>query len=88
MKCPNCETPLSMTVSAMEQELVSMRIEWEGALVEASTIGGLIENTRKLLACGAKDVGIPSNIFMHSIEWGDKMATFRFLVVPKKNPKP
>ena len=83
MECPHCHEPLQMTKTAMKQELMAMRISWEGALVEASTVGGLIENTRKLLASGARDVGFPSDIFMHSIEWGDKTATFNFLVVPK-----
>lgn len=83
MKCPCCETPLSLNTVAMDKELVSLHLEWEGAMVEARTIGGVVENTRKLLAASAKEVGIPSDIFMRSIEWGDKQATFHFLVIPR-----
>jgi hypothetical protein len=60
----------------MDSEIVSLAIEWEGAFVEARTIGGLIENTRKLLACSAKGMVVPT------IEWGEKRAVFHFALMP------
>ena len=87
MECPHCKESLGLTKQVMKQELVGLKLTWEGSLVEAKTIGGMIENTRKLLAAAAKEVGIPSDIFMHSIEWQEQGATFNFLVVPRPTPE-
>jgi hypothetical protein len=82
VKCPACNETIGLTLKALDREVVSLTIEWEGAFVEARTIGGMIENTRKLLACSAKELGVPMIAMMHSIEWGEKRAVFHFALVP------
>lgn len=88
MKCPGCDLPLSLSRVVMDQELVTFSMEWEGAMVEAKTIGGVIAQTGKLLAAAAKETGIPSDVYMHSIEWAEKSAKFHFLVIPRNPASP
>ena len=90
-KCPSCDAPLTLSAIPMDQEKVSLRIEWEGAHVEAKTVAGLIENTRKLLASAAKDAGCGDySVFMHGIDWGEQEASFHFLLIrkPRKQETP
>lgn len=83
-KCPSCDAPLVLSAIPMDEERFSMRIEWEGAHVEAKTVAGVIENTSKLLASAAKDAGCGSYaVFMHGVEWAEQEATFHFLLIRK-----
>lgn len=82
-KCPHCDKPFSITPRTLEQETVTMHITWEGAMIEAKTIGGVIENTRKLLVAVAKDAGMSAYIGMSGIEFGDGEAKLHFAVIDK-----
>ncbi|KAF1711101.1 hypothetical protein CSC70_04015 [Pseudoxanthomonas kalamensis DSM 18571] len=63
---------------------MTFRMTWEGDAIEAKTVGGVIENTRKLLVSAAKDSGCGNYaVMMDGIDWGDKEASFHFLLIAK-----
>lgn len=65
-----------------------MSITWEGAFIEARTVAGVIENTRKLLAASAKEAtGIAYNVVMHGIDWGEHEASFHFVLLSPVSPE-
>jgi len=83
MECPNCKHPLQVNRTVMAQESITLNLSWEGSLVEAATISGMIGNTSALLEKSAKSVGIPSDVFVESIDWKDKAIAIHFLVIPR-----
>lgn len=85
--CPSCKSEFEITKKNLDSELLTMHITWGGDLVEAKTIGGLIENTRKLLAAAAREAGNPCDVFMQGIDWGDREAKFHFLLIAKQSQR-
>ena len=83
MECPNCKHALQINRTVMAQESITLNFSWEGSLVEAATVAGMIGNTAKLLKESAKSVGIPSDVFIESIDWKEKAVSIHFFVIPR-----
>lgn len=80
--CPHCTKEFSLSPTILDKETFTMRITWEGEMIEAKTVGGLIENTRKLLLSVAKDAGMKKPwIGLAGIDFGCKEATFHFTIL-------
>lgn len=79
-KCPKCETPLELTPAVLGEQMLSLRMTWEGEMMQAKTIAGTIDGTRKLLEMTAKDMGAKCQVFVHKIDQRDKELQVDFIL--------
>jgi len=87
-KCPHCDKGFTLSPHVLDKETLSLHMTWEGEMIEARTIGGMIENTRKLLAEVAKQSGMKKPyIAMAGIDFGEREATFHFTLLEEREAR-
>lgn len=87
--CPHCTKEFSLSPKILDKETLTMRITWEGEMIEAKTVGGVIENTRKLLLSVAKEAGMKKPyVGMSGIDFGVKEAAFHFAIFDAGRAQP
>lgn len=84
MKCPNCQTELSVA-PVLEEQTLYFDIEYpEANKLMAKTVHGVLSNAEKLLQSIGKDMGIPVQVFLDSVEQTPGKLRFGLLLMFKR----
>ena len=68
MKCPKCDTSLTVTHQALAAENLTFTLAFEGDMMMARTLGGCLTDIDKLLTAEARHLGIDRpGVFLTSL---------------------
>lgn len=81
MNCPECGKEVRLMAEELKTERISMTIKYEGDLLEAKTVGGIITNVDKLLKEVSKSHNRRIYVGFGGFEQKEKELTVHLLVM-------
>lgn len=88
MKCPKCDTELSVKACIPDEQRFKLVIRGEGGMMHAENVGGIITNIHKLMKAASKEDAVKVETFVEDIKQIDGTLEVGFVVVTKERKTP
>lgn len=88
MKCPKCDTPLSVKAVIPDEQRFRLKITGEGGMLHAETVGGTITGIYKLMKATNKEDAVKVETFIEDITQSDGVLDVGFVVITKERKQP
>jgi hypothetical protein len=85
MKCPNCNADILVSMKALEEEKMSMKLKYDGDFLQAKNVGGIITETARILSDISDSMKNEKGVMVAfgGFEKGDHEFTIHFIVTEK-----
>ena len=87
IKCPLCDGEVHVAVDTqmMDEQTLKLVIEYQGDLLHAETVWGMVKDFEILMKTSAKDQGEKVNVWVRNITNADHKLTVEFVVTTVRN---